>query len=131
VLLLEKKDGNENLFPWGNEKPVPGYHGNFDFHSLSPCSVGLHPAGKSEFGVEDFYGNGFEWTSTLFNGFEGFEVTFPSYTGYSSDFFDGKHYVLKGASYVTTTPLIRRSFRNWYQAHYPYVFSKFRLVSST
>jgi len=130
VLLLEKKDGNENLYPWGSDKPIPGYHGNFDFYSLSPCSIGLYPAGKSEFGVEDFYGNGFEWTSTLFNRFDGFEITFPSYTGYSADFFDGKHYVLKGASYATTTPLIRRSFRNWFQAHYSYVFSKFRLVSS-
>lgn len=47
---------------------------------------------------------------------------------YSSDFFDGKHYVLKGASWATDTSLVRTSFRNFYQARYPYVFSKFRVV---
>ncbi len=48
----------------------------------------------------------------------------------SADFFDGKHYVLKGASWATDAQLIRRSFRNWYQARYPYVFAKFRCVRS-
>ena len=54
----------------------------------------------------------------------------PSYPGYSADFFDGKHYVLKGASWATYAQLVRRSFRNWYQARYPYVFAKFRCVRS-
>ena len=50
------------------------------------------------------------------------------YAGYSADFFDGKHYVLKGASWATDEVFLRRSFRNWFQPHYPYVFSKFRCV---
>ena len=41
-----------------------------------------------------------------------------------------RHYVLKGASWATDAQLIRRSFRNWYQARYPYVFAKFRCVRS-
>ena len=52
----------------------------------------------------------------------------PSDPGYSADFFDGLHYVMLGASWATPAPLIRRSFRNWFQAHYPYVFAKFRCV---
>lgn len=47
---------------------------------------------------------------------------------YSTDFFDGKHYVLKGASWATDAALVRSTFRNFYQARYPYVFSKFRVV---
>ncbi|HXL46969.1 MAG TPA: SUMF1/EgtB/PvdO family nonheme iron enzyme, partial [Candidatus Binatia bacterium] len=54
----------------------------------------------------------------------------PGYEGYSADFFDGKHFVLKGASWATAAELVRRSFRNWFQAHYPYVFAKFRCVAS-
>ena len=54
----------------------------------------------------------------------------PGYPGYSADFFDGKHFVLKGASWATAAELVRRSFRNWYQAHYPYVFAKFRCAST-
>ncbi len=50
--------------------------------------------------------------------------------GYSSDFFDDKHFVMKGASWATDRALLRPSFRNWYQARYPYVFAKFRCVRS-
>ena len=54
----------------------------------------------------------------------------PSYELYSIDFFDGSHYVLKGASPVTAKELVRRSFRNWFRPNYPYVFATFRCVSS-
>ena len=53
----------------------------------------------------------------------------PAIPGYSADFFDGKHFVLKGASWATAAELVRRSFRNWFQAHYPFVFAKFRCVA--
>ena len=61
-----------------------------------------------------------------FEGLPGFQAYIPGYPGYSADFFDGKHYVLKGASWATADELVRPSFRNWFQAHYPYVFAKFR-----
>ena len=51
-----------------------------------------------------------------------------SYAVYSSDFFDGAHYVLKGASPVTGRELVRPSFRNWFRPNYPYVYAKFRVV---
>jgi hypothetical protein len=51
-----------------------------------------------------------------------------SYPEYSADFFDGSHYVMKGASPVTPRELVRRSFRNWFRPNYPYVFAKFRTV---
>jgi formylglycine-generating enzyme required for sulfatase activity len=54
----------------------------------------------------------------------------PLYPGYSADFFDGRHFVLKGASPATATPLVRRSFRNWFQPHYPFVYAKFRTVDA-
>jgi formylglycine-generating enzyme required for sulfatase activity len=52
------------------------------------------------------------------------------YPAYSADFFDGGHFVLKGASPATATSLVRRSFRNWFQPHYPYVYAKFRTVGA-
>ncbi|HEV8344734.1 MAG TPA: SUMF1/EgtB/PvdO family nonheme iron enzyme, partial [Candidatus Binatia bacterium] len=84
--------------------------------------------GVSPWGVHELIGNGWEWTETPFRPFAGF-VPMQSYPEYSADFFDGKHYVLKGASWATPSELIRPSFRNWYQTHYPYVFAKFRCVS--
>ena len=52
----------------------------------------------------------------------------PFYPGYSANFFDGKHYVMKGGSPRTAACMLRRSFRNWFQPHYPYVYATFRCV---
>ena len=49
-----------------------------------------------------------------------------SYPEYSADFFDGQHYVMKGASPATAIELTRPSFRNWFRGNYPYVYAKFR-----
>jgi iron(II)-dependent oxidoreductase len=113
-------------FPWGDAAPGPE-HGNFDFQNWSPTPVGSHPAGASPEGVLELAGNGWEWTSTIFGPFPGFQ-RMVEYPGYSADFFHGGHYVLRGASWATDRALVRRTFRNWFQPHYPYVFAKFRLV---
>jgi gamma-glutamyl hercynylcysteine S-oxide synthase len=76
-------------------------------------------------GMPDLTGHGWEWTSTLFAPFPGFQPMF-SYPEYSADFFDGAHYVLKGASPATPRELIRPSFRNWFRPAYPYVYATFR-----
>jgi formylglycine-generating enzyme required for sulfatase activity len=51
-----------------------------------------------------------------------------SFPGYSADFFDGGHFVMKGASPATNRNHVRRSFRNWFRADYPYVYATFRCV---
>ncbi|HEX6832736.1 MAG TPA: SUMF1/EgtB/PvdO family nonheme iron enzyme [Rudaea sp.] len=79
------------------------------------------------FGVTGMRGNGWEWTSSVFAPFAGFEI-FDFYPGYSAPFFDGKHFVLKGGSVRTAPSMLRPSFRNWFQAHYPYVYAGFRCV---
>jgi gamma-glutamyl hercynylcysteine S-oxide synthase len=79
-------------------------------------------------GIHGLFGNGWEWTSSVFSPFHGFEP-FPFYRGYSADFFDGKHFVMKGGSPVTAACMLRPTFRNWFQAHYQYVYAGFRCVS--
>ena len=118
----------ERTFPWGNSAPNPT-RGNFDFYRWDPSPVGAFPEGESAFGVTDLLGNGWEWTSSPFEPFPGFR-RFSFYPGYSADFFDGKHYVMKGASARTAACMLRRSFRNWFQPHYQYVYAGFRCVSN-
>jgi iron(II)-dependent oxidoreductase len=113
-------------YPWGNEPPA-AERGVFDFESWDPEPAGIHPAGRSAWGVEDLVGNGWIWTASAFAAFPGF-VPLPSYPGYSADFFDGRHFVLKGASPATARELLRPSFRNWFRPRYPYVYAKFRCV---
>jgi iron(II)-dependent oxidoreductase len=118
--------GGERQQPWGNDAPQ-STHGVFDFASWDPHPAGSHPQGASAWGVHDLVGNGWEWTGTPFAPFAGF-APMPSYPEYSADFFDGEHFVMKGASPATARELIRPSFRNWFRAHYPYVYASFRCV---
>jgi gamma-glutamyl hercynylcysteine S-oxide synthase len=119
-------DGEERRHPWGDDEPAPR-HGVFDFTTWDPEPVGSHPLGRSAFGVHDLVGNGWEWTGTPFVPFPGFRPM-ASYPEYSADFFDGEHYVMKGASPATAKALLRPSFRNWFRPQYPYVYATFRLA---
>ena len=118
----------ERLHAWGDARPA-AEHGVFDFSSWDPHPVGTHPAGASAWGVHDLVGNGWEWTSTPFGPFPGFQPM-PSYPEYSADFFDGEHFVMKGASPATAVELLRPTFRNWFRGRYPYVYATFRCVQS-
>jgi gamma-glutamyl hercynylcysteine S-oxide synthase len=114
---------------------------NFDFHRWDPVPVNANPPagarqrahsnGNGSAALPDtpsqLVGNGWEWTSTVFEPFAGF-TPFPFYKNYSEPFFDGRHFVLKGASPRTAARLARPSFRNWFRPSYPYVYATFRLV---
>jgi iron(II)-dependent oxidoreductase len=119
--------GGERETAWRGDMPPVSY-GNFDFARWDPEPVGSYSHAASDFGVEDLVGNGWEWTSTVFGPFDGF-APLPSYPEYSAEFFDGEHYVMKGASPLTAAPLVRRGFRNWFRPRYPFVYATFRCVS--
>ncbi|MDX1584658.1 MAG: SUMF1/EgtB/PvdO family nonheme iron enzyme, partial [Thermoanaerobaculia bacterium] len=118
--------GGEREQPWGDEAP-DHTRGNFDYLSPEPFPAGSFPEGVSAWGIHDLVGNGWEWTATPFRPFPGFREM-ASYPPYSSDFFDEKHFVMKGASQATSKTLIRRSFRNWFRETYPYMYATFRTV---
>ncbi|EIW71173.1 hypothetical protein TREMEDRAFT_42626 [Tremella mesenterica DSM 1558] len=90
-----------------------------NWHPIPPTNTVKDSSGRILHGHN---GGVWEWTSTEFVGHEGF-IPSVIYPGYSADFFDGKHFVVLGASY-TTIPQIasRKSFTNWYQAIYRYSF---------
>jgi gamma-glutamyl hercynylcysteine S-oxide synthase len=119
-------EGLERQHPWGSAAAARA-HGVFDFASWDPQPAGSHPAGRSAWGIDDLVGNGWEWTRTIFAPFPGFRPL-ASYPEYSADFFDGEHFVMKGASPVTARELIRPTFRNWFRPRYPYVYATFRCV---
>jgi formylglycine-generating enzyme required for sulfatase activity len=99
---------------------------NYDFQNWDPVSV---CAGQAPDAPSQLVGNGWEWTSTPFAPFPGFEP-FPFYRNYSEPFFDGGHFVMKGASPRTAACFTRPSFRNWFRASYPYIYATFRLVDA-
>jgi ergothioneine biosynthesis protein EgtB len=126
-------EGVERNYPWGNggdgSDALPdASRGNFDFQRWDPVAVGSYPGGRSAFGLEDALGNGWEWTSSPFAPHPGF-APFPFYRGYSANFFDQNHFIMKGASPRTAACMLRRSFRNWFQPHYPFVYASFRCAT--
>ncbi|KAG0054123.1 hypothetical protein BGZ83_011910 [Gryganskiella cystojenkinii] len=81
--------------------------------------------------MKEFSGPGglWDWTRTKFAPLDAGFRTSELYPGYSTDFFDEKHVVVMGGSWATHPRIAeRRSFRNWYQTNYPFVFAGFRLV---
>ena len=105
-----------------------GVSSNVDFRYWDPIPVTEGEAA----GVatpHQMVGNGWEWTSSLFAPFEGFQPM-PFYANYSEPFFDGAHYVMKGGSPRTAACMLRPSFRNWFRPAYPYVYATMRLVES-
>lgn len=119
-------DDSYRPYPWGTAMPRH-HHGNFDFKSWDPEPVYATPSGDSAFGVSQLVGNGWEWTRTVFGPLPGFAPR-STYPGYSANFFDSEHYVMKGGSPRTDARLLRRSFRNWFRRDYPYMYATFRCV---
>ena len=118
----------QNAASLGRSRRRGREHGYFDFERWDPAPVDAFPTARSAFGLDGLLANGWEWTSSPFEPFRGIQA-FPFYEGYSANFFDGKHFVMKGGSPRTDRSMLRRSFRNWFQPHYPYVYAGFRCAS--
>jgi gamma-glutamyl hercynylcysteine S-oxide synthase len=109
--------------------PVPVTAGARDSRSATFTPRAESGGGERAVFPNQLVGNGWEWTATPFAALPGFEP-FPFYANYSAPFFDGQHYVLKGASPRTAACMTRPSFRNWFRASYPYIYATFRLVEA-
>jgi iron(II)-dependent oxidoreductase len=72
----------------------------------------------------DGLGHGWEWTSSDFLAYPGFEA-FP-YREYSEVFFGDDYKVLRGSSWATHPRVARPSFRNWDLAERNQIFSGIR-----
>jgi len=141
--LLFKRRAGEGMVldPGRADEPIPTQtlplKGRASEHALSEPPLRFDPLAvdaaelirSGPFPVVGMHGNGWEWTSTVFAPFAGFR-RFDFYPGYSEPFFDGKHFVLKGGSARTAATMLRPSFRNWFQPHYPYVYAGFRCVNA-
>jgi gamma-glutamyl hercynylcysteine S-oxide synthase len=111
------------IYPWGEAKPdLERCNHNCAIAHTTP--VNAYAKGRSAYGCDDMLGNVWEWTGSIFDGYEGF-VSYP-YTGYSQVYFDGQHQVLKGGSWATRPWALRTSFRNWYHPGVRQILAGFR-----
>jgi iron(II)-dependent oxidoreductase len=110
-------------YPWGDEDPTPD-RANLGQQHLRPAPAGSYPAGASPHGVHQLIGDVWEWTSSTFGPYAGFEV-FP-YAEYSQVFFGEDYYVLRGGSFGTDRSACRGTFRNWDYPIRRQIFAGFR-----
>ena len=97
-------------WPWGDSEWTPAL-ANLGGEALRPAPVGAYGPGASAHGVEQMIGDVWEWTSSGFEAWPGFEPML--YADYSAPFFGGDFKVLRGGSWATGGASIRPSFRNW------------------
>jgi iron(II)-dependent oxidoreductase len=119
--------GRSRRYPWGDGDPTPEL-ANLGQRHLGPAKVGSYPAGASPLGVHQLIGDVWEWTSTTFGPYPGFEV-FP-YPEYSKVFFGTDYYVLRGGSFGTDRSACRATFRNWDYPIRRQIFAGFRTARS-
>ncbi|KAF2671695.1 DUF323-domain-containing protein [Microthyrium microscopicum] len=134
-------DGVEETPPFNGDKhhfssngAAPSLDPSSLFIDLQSANVGLkswHPVpvtGEHKLAGQSELGGAWEWTSSVLEKHEGFEPM-KLYPGYTADFFDGKHNIVLGGSWATHPRIAgRKSFVNWYQRNYPFVWAGARLV---
>ena len=115
--------GSGRRFPWGSEPPT-AREANIDQLAFGTAAIGAYPRGISPLGCHQMIGDVWEWTSSDFLPYPGFEA-FP-YREYSEVFFGAEHKVLRGGSWATRPGAIRNTFRNWDYPIRRQIFSGFR-----
>jgi len=111
---FDPRSGHKCLYPWGDD-PAGAAAVDCGFRNWGPASVASRSK-PNAVGARGMAGGVWEWTSTPFLPYAGFEP-FP-YDGYSKDHMDGKHFVCRGGSWATDPRILRASFRNWYVPSY-------------
>jgi iron(II)-dependent oxidoreductase len=84
---------------------------NLDQLGFGTAPAGAYADAPSECGALQMLGDAWEWTSSDFTAYPGFEA-FP-YPEYSQVFFGDRYKVLRGGAWATRRDVIRPSFRNW------------------
>jgi iron(II)-dependent oxidoreductase len=97
---------------------------NLDHLSFGCAPAGAYADGAPDCGAVQMIGDVWEWTSSDFTGYPGFEA-FP-YPEYSEVFFGPDHKVLRGGAWATRRNVIRTTFRNWDYPQRRQIFSGFR-----
>jgi iron(II)-dependent oxidoreductase len=117
-------EGRKRRFPWGDEEDTDGTRSNLGQRYFGPSQIGAYPDGASAYGCHQMLGDVWEWTSSDFQPYPGYEW-FP-YKEYSEVFYGGDYKVLRGGSWATHISSVRNTFRNWDYPIRRQIFAGFR-----
>ncbi|MBO0820514.1 MAG: SUMF1/EgtB/PvdO family nonheme iron enzyme, partial [Nocardiopsaceae bacterium] len=119
--------GRSRRYPWGDADPTPD-RANLGQRHLGPAPAGAYPGGAAPCGARQLIGDVWEWTSSDFAPYPGFEG-WP-YKEYSEVFFGPEYKVLRGGAFGVTPVACRGTFRNWDYPVRRQIFAGFRTARS-
>ena len=115
--------GTARTYPWGEDPPARAL-ANLDQLGFGTAGIGAYPRNVSPIGCSGMVGDVWEWTSSDFGPWPGYE-SFP-YQEYSEVFFGTDYKVLRGGSWASRPGAVRNTFRNWDYPIRRQIFSGFR-----
>ena len=108
-----------------NEEEYLDFNLNLKFASPSP--VGYSDRAKSSSGLYDLRGNVWEWLSDHLTPLAGYAPHYL-YENYSAPYFDTKHQMMAGGSWITGGSESGKYYRNWFRPNF-YQHAGFRIKS--
>lgn len=114
-----RNGGGDERYPWGDA--APSNCAGLDYRLERPAAAADPSPAPS--GLEMMIGGVWEWTSSAFDPYPGFEK--DAYAEYSEPWF-GTHATLRGGSFATRSRLVHSRWRNFYLPHRNDVFAGFR-----
>ena len=116
----------DRRYPWGNEVRPDG-RANLSWSADDVLPVGSLSGGRTKQGVDQLFGDVWEWTSSDFEPYPGFTPGTRGrfYKEYSAPAF-GTRKVLRGGCWATTTRLLSVSHRNFFEPFRNDIIAGFR-----
>lgn len=112
-------------FPWGEDPDATKCNTGFvrTRASSRTCAQQECVAGRCPGGTAQLIGNVWEWTSSVFRPYPGFEP--GVYANYSAPFFESRR-VLRGGSWATMQRMLSSTMRNFFEPERRDIFAGFR-----
>jgi ergothioneine biosynthesis protein EgtB len=109
-------------FPWGDSAPDESKANLFENGLWTVAPIGAFPDGQTANGCHQMIGDVWEWTTSDYVPYPGFQSDFDEY---NDKWFVGQK-VLRGGSFATPQIHIRSTYRNFFYPHERWMVSGFR-----
>jgi formylglycine-generating enzyme required for sulfatase activity len=113
---------NRRVFPWGDDDVNSNRANLFENQHWSVAPIGAFPSGASASGCQQMIGDVWEWTSSDYVPYPGFQSEFDEY----NDKWFVNQKVLRGGSFATPQIHIRSTYRNFFHTNERWMVSGFR-----
>ncbi|MEO6137293.1 MAG: ergothioneine biosynthesis protein EgtB [Luteimonas sp.] len=118
-------------FEWEQAAATQPVEGNFaDDDLLHPHAASVPDAGKQDGGLQQLFGDVWEWTSSAYTSYPGFRPLPGALGEYNGKFMCGQ-WILRGGSCATPRDHMRASYRNFFAPPARWQFSGVRLAKDT